>query len=443
MSVASTSVAPVDSEGVATGYQTAILAGFAYAVLIFIMWGAFNLPSGMPYETGFPYTSETGPILDGFLYRADPLRIHTNTFYHLSYLLGEIFGIGGSYLPFQIVYALLWWARGFLVFLILRKFLPHSTPVCYIAGALVVIHASDAALQWVGQMNQFGFIFWMLLAFYFLILAFDSRNRYLAALFAIGACFFEYMSLWSYESQILLLLVFPVALLLRRGSWQRLTAFGTSWYLVPARYIELTVLRYAHSAGQTYQESVMRRDWKLGRLFGDWSFNIAASLEFWDWQRGGWRTPQNQAYLLSLVAALVFAACGVGMIRLRRRELGARPFIESVRTWWMLLAAGFVLLALSFPVYLLLDSARGLWRTQFLSGIGAGLVFTALLGLATCAFKRQTLKITTVLLIGSIITFFGSESALQKVRSTSGPGNGTALCSCKSSTLHPALGRTP
>jgi hypothetical protein len=158
----------------------------------------------------------------------------------------------------------------------------------------------------------------------------------------------------------------------------------------------------------------MRRDWNLGKLFGDWSFNIAASLEFWDWQRGGWKAPQNQAYLLSLFAALVFAACGVWMIRLVRRESGADPFVESVRAWWVLLAAGFVLLALSFPVYLLLDSARGLWRTQFSSGIGAGLVFTALLGLATYAVKRQTAKITTVLLLGSVIIFFGSASALQK-----------------------------
>src|SRR6476646_10120175 len=117
------------------GYQPVVLTAFAYALLVLIMWGAFNPHSGLPYETGFPYASETTSRLDGFLYRADPLRIHASTFYHLSYLLGEALGIGGSYVPFQAVYAVLWWARGFLVFLILCKFLPNDILICYSAGA--------------------------------------------------------------------------------------------------------------------------------------------------------------------------------------------------------------------------------------------------------------------------------------------------------------------
>jgi hypothetical protein len=70
-------------------YKTAALAGFAYAVLVLIMWGAFSLYGGLPFETGFAYNSETTSVLQGFLYVADPLRIYTNTFYHLSYLIGE------------------------------------------------------------------------------------------------------------------------------------------------------------------------------------------------------------------------------------------------------------------------------------------------------------------------------------------------------------------
>jgi hypothetical protein len=72
------------------------------------------------------------------------------------------------------------------------------------------------------------------------------------------------------------------------------------------------------------------------------------------------------------------------------------------------------LVALSFPVYLLLDSARSLWRTQFLSGIGAGLVLAALCGLASHPFVRRTAKITLFLAFGAVIAFFGSASAIQK-----------------------------
>jgi hypothetical protein len=394
-------------------YQVAALAGFAYAALILIMWGAFNPYSGLPYETGFPYTSEIASVLGGFLYGADPLRIHTSTFYHLSYLIAEALGIKGSYVPFQVVYAVLWWARGFLVFLILRKFLRQSLTVCYVAGALVVLHASDGALGWVGQLNQFGFIFWMLLAFYLLTLALQAAGRAWAAIFVIGACFCEYMSLWSYESQILLLLVWPLVLLFRWRPSPKLLVVSLAWYSIPAIYIALAVTRYAHSAGQSYQESVMRKGWSLGSLLADWYFNIAASLEFWNWPRGDWKAPQSEAYRLSLIAAIVFIACGIAFIRLTQENRRPNPFVGNIRTWWTLLGVGFVLLALSFPVYLLLDSARGLWRTQFLSGIGAGLVLTGLLGLASYAFVRQA-AIALFLILGGVIAFFGTASAIQK-----------------------------
>ena len=58
-------------------------------------------------------------------------------------------------------------------------------------GALVVVHASDGALQWVGQMNQFGFIFWMLLAFYALTFAADASSPVAVVLLAMVALGFE------------------------------------------------------------------------------------------------------------------------------------------------------------------------------------------------------------------------------------------------------------
>jgi len=395
-------------------YRSAALAGLAYAAMILIMWGAFNPHSGLPYETGFPYGSENTTWQEGFLYRPDPLRIHTNTFYQLSYLIGEALGVGGSYVPFQAVYAVLWWARGLLVFLILLRFLPECLSVCYAAGALVVTHASDGALQWVGQLNQFGFIFWMLLGFYFLTLAYEIKDRDLAGLLTVTACFFEYMSLWSYESQILLLLVFPLVLFFHpHRDWRKLATLSGAWYSVPAVYLALTVHKYAHTA-HTYQQSVMRTNWGLGSLMSDWSFNIVASLDFWHWTRGGWRVPEGPPIMLSLLAALVFVAGGFAVSHQASRSgtLGLR--LADTRNTWVLLAVGFVLLVLSFPVYLLLDSVRGLWRTQFLSGIGAGLVFTALLALLSQPIRHPLPRKIVFLALGGTIVFFGSLSAIQK-----------------------------
>ena len=395
-------------------YQAAGLAGFAYAVLVLIMWGAFGLHSGFNGETAFPYMSETTSALKGFLYPGDALRIQMNTFYQLPYLIGKAIGVQGSYVPYQVVYAVLWWARGFLVFLILRKLLPGSLSVCYAAGALVVLHASDGAVGWIGQMNQFGFIFWMVLAFYLLTLGAESAKWAWAALFVIAAGLCEYMSLWSYESQLPLMLVLPLGLLFRWRSWRKLAFIYGAWYCIPAIYIRLTILRYVNSAGHTYQQSVMRKGWSWRSLLGDWFFNIAASLEFWKWPRGNWKAPKSEVYLLALLAALVFIACGLAFMRLTRENRRPNPFVESMRTWWTLLGVGFILVALSFPAYLLLDSARELWRTQFLSGIGAGLVLAALCGLASHPFVRRTAKIALFLAFGAGIAFFGSASAIQK-----------------------------
>src|ERR1051325_7457848 len=79
------------------------LPGGIYLALVMFMWGPFNPFSGMPYESTFSYSSETSSIWQGFLFRGDPLRLHTNTFYQLAYLLAEALGIGGSFVPYQIV----------------------------------------------------------------------------------------------------------------------------------------------------------------------------------------------------------------------------------------------------------------------------------------------------------------------------------------------------
>jgi hypothetical protein len=391
------------------------LAGSAFAALVLIMWGAFNLESGLGYETAFPYMSETGATWwRGFFYVADSLRIHTNTFYHLSYLLSAVLGIRGSYLPYQIVYALLWWGRGMLVFLILRRFLGAGSLMPYVAGALVIVHSSDGALQWVGQLNQFGFIFWMLLAFYLLtIAATASTPRNLPLL--LGACFFEYMSLWSYESQLPIILVYPLALLLLarglRPGWKKWCGLTAAWYLVPGAYLWITLHKYLRSAGVSYQESVMRTGWSAISLASDWWFNIAASLEFWTWRREP--IPPGSTTLLSILAALAFIATGVAIVRIVRERDGS-TIPARLRTYWVLLAAGVLLVALSFPVYLLLGSARGLWRTQFLSGIGSGIVWTAALGLASMAIWKKTFRPVALLVLGAVIVYFGTESAITK-----------------------------
>lgn len=397
-------------ESAAAGRAPIALASVIYAVLVGIIWGVHGFHSGMGFETGFAHTSMHNTWWNGFLYLGDPLRIHTSTFYQVSYLLGKIFGIDGSYVPYQLVYAALWWGRGLLVFLILRRFFPSTPLIPYVAGGLVLLHASDLALGWVGQLNQFGFIFWMLLAFYLLLEAFLADTTVAAIALAFGACFFEQMSLLSYEGQLLLLLIFPVLLAFKTaGRWRRLIVLSAAWYVFPAGYIYFTVKRYLHGSGLVYQETVMRKDWSATGLVSDWWFNIAASLEFWRWPRNGLETSVS----LAVAAALILAGGGVAILFWTKRDRRAGMFLEAGSAWLRLLAAGIVAVILSFPVYLLLAAPRSLWRTQMLSGIGASLVFTALLGLVSIQLPRRAAKATVLLAGGTAIAYCGSLTALQ------------------------------
>jgi hypothetical protein len=401
---------PVDS----SKDNSAAIAGIVYALMVLVVWGSFNPRSGLSYETGFPYNSETSSLLGGFLYTADSLRIHTNAFYHLSYVIGDLFGVGGSYVPFQIVYAVLWWARGFVVFTLCRKFLPEYDLVSYLAGALVLVHASDRALQWVGQMNQFGFIFWMLLGFYLFTLGLEATNKVKATVLTLAACFFEYMSLWSYESQLVLLLIFPLLLILHpRRRWRRLAVQSIAWYSVPAIYIRLAALKYSLSAGGSYQESVMRKGWTSKGVLLDWGFNIKASLAFWTWIGPVWKSSETSIMLLSMVSTALFLAGGGAIIRYSRKRSPSNRSVFAVRTAWIVVVVGVMFLVLSFPIYLLLDSARTLWRTQFLSGIGASLVFTGMIVLSSRVFKNRFARITVLLVLSSCVVYVGSLSAIQ------------------------------
>ena len=144
----------------------------SFAVVVTLLWGWYGLNNGMPYETGLVYPSQLaahgGPaaLLGGFIYQGDPLRRFTSVFYHTAYLLSMMFSREGDFISYQIVWALLWSARGVLAGLICQRLFSTPAVISYLVGLFAVLHASDHALNWVGQLNQFGFIFWMLCAFY-------------------------------------------------------------------------------------------------------------------------------------------------------------------------------------------------------------------------------------------------------------------------------------
>ena len=346
-------------------------------------------------DTGFTYVSEISRWWNGFINGSDLLRIYISLFYQVSYLLGELTGNGGSWVPYQIVYAVLWWTRGLLLFVIGRRLLPGHDLFWYITGAFVLVHSSDESVGWVGQMHQSAYILWMLLAFWALIDAFQGKRVYLS----LGVCaLFEHLSLWTYESQLLLIAIAPLLLQgLFRLPTRKWIAITAAWLVVPAIYVITAAAKYAHSGGATYQQSVLRKDWGIGSLISDWIFNMNASLSFWNWS-GSEQAKADHAALFASFAVVIFLAGFLVMMWIGK--------FGAARPGWRVATLGIVLFVLSFPIYLVLDSARSLWRTQILSGIGAALLFGALIMLAR--------KSAVIAVLAAMLVAFGSYSALKK-----------------------------
>ena len=335
--------------------RAGFVVAFCYLAIVLALWLPFGPHSGLPYETGFVYTSEISTWWNGFVHGADHLRFYTSLFYQVAYLMGELSGFGGSFVPYQIVYAALWWARGFLVFLIGRRLTPGYDLFWYLAGALVLVHSSDDAAGWVGLLNQSGYTFWMPLAFYMLVAAFQQINRQRVLACVLLAVFFEHLSLWSYESQIVILLAAPLLL----ARFVRPAVAAVDRRSLPHGTLSRPSTLWRRSGNMRIRSDTptsnrcCENPGRIGQMLSDWLFNMSASVRFWAW--AGTQPSHADAGQLAAPAALAVVAflCGIALVAWIS---GTR--IPTRRTLWTVMLVGAALLALSFPAYLILESAR-------------------------------------------------------------------------------------
>ena len=215
----------------------------------------------------------------------------------------------------------------------------------------------------------------------------------------ILCAFFLHMSLWSYEAQLPTVLVLPLLLFaLHERTVARRLVIAATWYLVAAVYIGQSVVRYLGQTNTAYQQGVLKKGGlHLADVMSDWWFNISQSGQFFTWAKNlpdasvlspgcpvVWGRGALWLLIASAIAAVLFAAW-----RLGRATSSVASVSPSTRRLVVLLGWGLALLALSFPVFLLLDSARGLWRTQFIAGLGYGLSLAALAALVACIVRNS------------------------------------------------------
>jgi len=388
-------------------YRLYAAATAAFTVLVISMWAWYGLHSGMGYETHFPLHSESTDR--GWHFGMD-MRRFTSMFYHLAYLISSWAGHAGSYVPYQIVYAVLWVLRGLLVFQIVRMLGDRRGGAALLAGAFTIVHGADTSLNWVGQLNQAGFIFWMLLAFVVLLMALELQNRLLIAIpLAVLATQFARICIYSYESPLPLIFGFPLlALSLFLGwSWRKALLLGV-FYSLPLQYCWRWLSIYLNRNSEaSYQFSVLRQDWGIGSILSDWALNVWHSLAFWQWPRVSSTVDSSLSLVItawSLIACGTLLAAFLWTRRTRRNTSEHDGSGLELR----LMSLGLAMVVLSFPAYLLLETATSSWRTQLLSGAGAGIAWSsALTLLSRRSWRRERAGGATASLITVAIVVAG------------------------------------
>jgi hypothetical protein len=390
----------------------------AATLVVIGLWGISGVSNGFPFETGLIYPSDISPGFAGFFY-SDPLRKFNSLFYHLSYVLGSAIGERGSFVPYQVVYAGLWVLRALLTYLIVRKLMPNHPALALFAGLFAALHAADAALNWIGQLNQFGFVFLVLLSFFLLLVAMEAERSILTIVWASAAALSAYLALWSHESPLLVVLAFPfaVALLRRELPLPRLFV-ASAIYVIPVLvFIYENAQRYLTSTGNgtaTYQFGVARQNFSVGAIASDLWLHIENSLSPWHWPYAHFISERMSEYAIALVlvlgAIMLVAPNAVGQAERASNWPRLAPHLL------LFACVSFGLLVASYLVILVLNDNRGLWRTEFLPSFAAACVLAAglnaLVALTPRRAARTLLAVVVFMVVGIFATFSGVNSTL-------------------------------
>ena len=402
---------PLQSHGLATKHAT-LIVGAAYLIMLLCIWSPFAATSGMGWETYYIVKSESATSWENFLYTPDPLRIHAANFYELAYRLGDALGIRGSFLSYQLMYAVLWWARSFLGFLIIRRLFPDSLVLPFVIGAIMLIHAPDVLLGWPGQLHQFGYFLWLLAASYLFINALQAKSVSKAMAYVMAACAFEYLCLWTYEGPLFIIAAAPFVLVfmvrprpIRFAIWP-----SVLWYVVPLIYLYLTYQRYIHLGGSAYQQSLLRKSFEPTAVLSDWFFNVRYSLSFWSWLRVDSHLSDGQIFVQTALLLLVFLAAGWFLAR--REIVGSQLFFKQQVL--RLFLSGLVWLLLSFPAQLLLEAARQPRRTQLLSAIAASMVLGTAIVLIAEILPMKRFRSAVAIGLAVPIMWLGSWRTIER-----------------------------
>lgn len=374
-----------------------------YWILVMGAWGLFAGDRGLTFETHLitPCLSDVRACL---MY-VDELRPYNSLYMGVAYLLGN-----GSYFSFQLMYGLLWWGKGVVLFLLFYRIWSGYPLFAVSVGAVAIAHASDGALNWVGQLHQLGFIFFGVLSVYLLLEAWLSPSRRGAIAFTLAALLSLYLSLWTYESHFLIVLTVPFCLYaVRPKRDRRFWLTIAAWYVLPTLYAGLQLHRTLTKSFNDYQKTVLRSDLSPVAIAHDWLTHLQQSLQFWQW--GSNTVVTGVGVFAPIVALGCVGAFGVGIYLLQRTPAVALK-LPPPRSLWGATRIGLLVLILSFPVYVLLEGNVIFWRTQMLSSVGAAIALVGSMGLLASTLPSIKGRAVVAIALCGWILFTGIRASV-------------------------------
>ena len=389
-----------------THLRVLLITALVYWVLLMSVWGTFAFDRGLVAETFFPVYCQQS-LQNCLLYPHDYMRAFNSLFLGASHLLS--FG-NGSYVVYTVIYGLLWWGKGMAMFGLLWQLFPSYPLVAFMVGALAIVHTSDYAYSFLGQMHQLGFVCFLALSVFFLVAGWKSDLQKHQRIFYTLALVAQFITLWTYEAHFFLVLAVPVILFVSRPRLNRqLLMTSALWYVLPAIYGCLLVLQYLVKKANNYQTGILRHNMSPSGIVQDWIAHIEYSLRFWDWVPLANKTGIGS--LAPIIASLSVVAFVIGVQLLSPSGLMSLK-IPPMRSLWLSLVVGGLFLILSFPVYTLIATNREYWRTQILGALSAAVVLVALVLLLSYCFPKPNYRPVVAIVACSIILFSGVQSGV-------------------------------
>src|SRR6185312_718041 len=186
----------------------------------------------------------------------------------------------------------------------------------------------------------------------------------------------QYVSLWTYEAGMAMLIFAPILLLRRDVPWKRIVAWTAAWSIVPLFSIGQIFYRYWIAREVSYQSAELATHVSPGYAVTHLGQFAAQGLEFWRWPER-WLGPQGGCEIANLrtfawplaIGVVAFVLASAMIVRAEWRQRLSRPYLTA-----LFVAALF--LALAYAPYLALapDKVAPWWRTQFFAAAPAAIV---------------------------------------------------------------------